>query len=72
MKNFNVTARVKVGFNDKTKLDENNEPQKWEEDEIIKDMPRDRFEELESLGYVEEDKTFKDTKKNKDKKEWEQ
>ena len=71
MKNFNVTARVKVGFNDKTKLNENTEPYKWEEDEIIKDMPRDRFELLQSLGYVEEDKTFKDTKKNKENKEWE-
>lgn len=71
MKNFNVTARVKVGFNDKTKLNENNEPYKWEVDEVIKDMPRDRFELLQSLGYVEEDKTFKDTKKNKENKEWE-
>ena len=69
MKSFKVNAKVLVGFNDKTKLDENNEPYKWEKDEVIKDMPRDRFEELESLGYVEEDKSF--TSKSKEDKEWE-
>lgn len=69
MKSFKVNAKVLVNFNDKTKLDENNEPYKWEKDEVIKDMPRDRFEELESLGYVEEDKSF--TSKSKEDKEWE-
>ena len=67
MKSFKVNAKVLVNFNDKTKLDENNEPYKWEKDEVIKDMPRERFEELEAFGYVEEDKSFKDTKKE----EWE-
>lgn len=69
MKSFKVNAKVLVNFNDKTKLDENNEPYKWEKDEIIKDMPRDRFELLQSLGYVEEDKSF--TSKSKEDKEWE-
>ena len=69
MKSFKVNAKVLVNFNDKTKLDENNEPYKWEKDEVIKDMPRERFEELESLGYVEEDKSF--TSKSKEDKEWE-
>lgn len=67
MKSFKVNAKVIKNFNDKTKLDENNEPYKWEKDEVIKDMPRERFEELQALGYVEEDKSFKDTKKE----EWE-
>ena len=69
MKSFKVNAKVLVNFNDKTKLDENNEPYKWEKDEVIKDMPRERFELLESLGYVEEDKSF--TSKSKEDKEWE-
>jgi hypothetical protein len=66
MKSFKVNAKVKVNFNDSTKIVDG-EPYKWEKGETIKDMPRERFEQLEALGYVEEDKSF--TSKNKE--EWE-
>lgn len=67
MKSFKVNAIVKENFNDKTNLDENGQPTLMEVGEVIKDMPRDRFEELQALGYVEEDKSFKDNKES----EWE-
>lgn len=67
MKSFKVNAKVIKNFNDSTKLNENNEPYKWEKDEVIKDMPRERFEKLQALGYVVEDKSFT----SKSKEEWE-
>lgn len=53
MKNFKVNAKVLVNFNDKTKIVDG-EPYTWEKDEVIKDMDRERFEELKAKGYVEE------------------
>lgn len=53
MKSFKVNAKVIVDFNDKTKIVDG-EPYKWEKDEVIKDMDRERFEELKAKGYVEE------------------
>lgn len=66
MKSFKVNAKVIKNFNDSTKLVDG-EPYKWEKDEVIKDMPRERFEKLQALGYVEEDKSFT----SKSKEEWE-
>lgn len=70
MLDYKVNAKVIENFNDKTKLDENGEPYLREKNEIIKDMDRARFEELQSKGYVIEDKSFKDKKNNKES-EWE-
>ena len=53
MKSFKVNAKVLVNFNDKTKIVDG-EPYTWEKDEVIKDMDRERFEELKAKGYVEE------------------
>lgn len=64
MKNFKVNAKVLVDFNDKTKLNENGEPYKWEKNEIIKDMERERFEELKAKGYVEEANEISQSKDN--------
>lgn len=66
MKNFKVNAKVIENFNDSTKIVDG-EPYKWEKDEVIKDMPRERFEKLQALGYVVEDKSFT----SKSKEEWE-
>ena len=67
MKNFKVNAKVLVDFNDKEKLDNNGNPYKWEKDEIIKEMDRERFEELKAKGYVEE---AKEVLQSKDKVKW--
>lgn len=67
MKSFKVNARVKVGFNDKTNLDEKGNPTPMEVGEIIENMERDRFDYLKGLGLVEEDKSFT----NKQESEWE-
>lgn len=69
MKDIKINARVIENFNDKTRKNEDGSYYKWEQNEVIKDMPRERFEELQSKGYVEEDKSF--TSKNKDEREWE-
>ena len=53
MKSFKVNAKVLVNFNDKTKIVDG-EPYTWEKGEVIKDMDRERFEELQAKGYVEE------------------
>jgi hypothetical protein len=72
MKDFKVNAKVLVNFNDKTKVDMNGNLYMWEKDEIIKDMPRQRFEELSAKGLVTEDKTsFKEKENKKNKVEWE-
>ena len=65
MREIKINAKVIQDFNDKTKLNENNEPYKWEKNEVIKDMTRERFEELKSKGYV-----IEEVEKKKEKNEW--
>lgn len=72
MKNYKINAKVLVNFNDKTKPNEDGSFYTWEKGEVIENMPRERFEELESKGYVEE---FKGKAKNeiqeqKNNSEW--
>lgn len=67
MKNFKVNAKVIENFNDKKNLDKDGNPTLMEVGEVIENMDRERFEELESLGYVEEDKSF--ASKSKEDKE---
>ena len=68
MKEIKYNAKVIQDFNDKNKIDpKTGYFYKWEKNEIIKDMDRERFEELKAKGFVEEEKSFKDNKK----KEWE-
>lgn len=68
MKDIKYNARVIQNFNDKTKLNEDGEPYLREKNEIIKDMDRARFQELQSLGYVEE---VKGKSIEEPKNEWE-
>ena len=71
MKDIKINAKVIQDFNDKTKI-VNGEPYKWEKDEIISNMPRERFEELQSKGYVEEykGKTKNEIPQQKNSSEW--
>ena len=71
MKDIKISAKVIQDFNDKTKI-VNGEPYKWEKNEIINDMPRTRFEELQSKGYVEEykGKTKNEILQQKNNSEW--
>ena len=66
MKNFKVNAKVLVNFNDKTKIVDG-EPYAWEKDEVIKDMDRNRFEELKAKGYVKE---ANEVSQSKDSNKW--
>lgn len=63
MKDIKINAKVIENFNDKTKI-VNGNPYTWEKGEIIHDIPRERFEELQSKGFVIEDKTKEDKKKS--------
>lgn len=71
MKDIKINAKVIQDFNDKTKI-VNGEPYKWEKNEIIDNMPRERFEELQSKGYVEEykGKTKNEIPQPKNDSEW--
>ena len=71
MKDIKINAKVIQDFNDKTKI-VNGEPYKWEKNEIIDNMPRERFEELQSKGYVEEykGKTKNEIPQQKNSSEW--
>ncbi len=71
MKDIKISAKVIQNFNDKTKI-VNGEPYKWEKNEIINDMPRARFEELQSKGFVEEykGKTKNEIPQQKNSSEW--
>lgn len=71
MKDIKMSAKVIQDFNDKTKI-VNGEPYKWEKNEIINDMSRIRFEELQSKGYVEEykGKTKNEIPQQKNNSEW--
>lgn len=71
MKDIKISAKVIQDFNDKTKI-VNGEPYKWEKNEIINDMSRTRFEELQSKGYVEEykGKTKNEIPQQKNNSEW--
>ena len=71
MRDIKISAKVIQDFNDKTKI-VNGEPYKWEKNEIINDMPRERFEELQSKGYVEEykGKTKNEISQQKNNSEW--
>ena len=71
MKDIKMSAKVIQDFNDKTKIVDG-EPYKWEKNEIINDMSRVRFEELQSKGYVEEykGKTKNEIPQQKNNSEW--
>lgn len=71
MRDIKINAKVIQDFNDKTKI-VNGEPYKWEKNEIIDNMPRERFEELQSKGYVEEykGKTKNEISQPKNDSEW--
>ena len=71
MKDIKISAKVIQDFNDKTKI-VNGEPYKWEKNEIINDMSRTRFEELQNKGYVEEykGKTKNEIPQQKNNSEW--
>lgn len=71
MRDIKISAKVIQNFNDKTKI-VNGEPYKWEKNEIIDNMSRERFEELQSKGYVEEykGKTKNEISQQKNNSEW--
>ena len=72
MKDIKMSAKVIQDFNDKTRVNEDGSYYKWEKNEIIDNMPRVRFEELQSKGYVEEykGKTKNEIPQQKNNSEW--
>lgn len=53
MKENKINAIVINNFNDKTKMI-NGLPYQYKKDDIIENMDKNRFEELNSMGYVKE------------------
>lgn len=61
MKDIRINAKVIKDFNDSQTIDKDtNEPMACKVNDIIENMPRGRFNQLKSMGYVEE---YKEPKK---------